>query len=165
MTAAGWVIALVALQRLLELAIAARNTARLAARGAVEVGAGHYPLIVAVHVSWLATLALLGWSNPVAPAWLGVYLVLQLGRIWVMASLGERWTTRILVLRDAPPVRRGPYRFLRHPNYLIVAGEIAALPLALNLPWAALGFSLANGLVLAWRIRVEERALAERPGG
>lgn len=160
MTVAGVVLVLVVLQRLAELLLAARNTARLRARGAIEVGSAHYPLIVALHAAWLATLILLGWNSPVRWSWLGVFAALQLARIWVIASLGERWTTRILVLPGAPLIARGPYRFLRHPNYAVVAGEIAVLPLVFGLPLTAALFTLANAIVLAWRIRVEERALS-----
>jgi methyltransferase len=159
-TVAGVVLALVALQRFAELVIAARNTARLRARGAIEVGAGHYPVVVALHATWLATLVVLGWDRPVNWFWLAAFAALQLLRIWVIATLKGRWTTRILVLPGEPLVARGPYRWLRHPNYVVVAGEIAVLPLALGLPLTATLFTLANAIVLAWRIQVEERALA-----
>ncbi len=156
-------VALVAVQRLAELAVAHRNTARLLAEGAVERGRAHYPAIVALHAGWLATLAALA-PGPVDPWWLAVFLILQAGRVWVLASLGRYWTTRIVTLPGAPLVRRGPYRWVRHPNYLVVALEIPALALALGLPWPALGFGLANAAVLAWRIRIEDRALAARRG-
>ncbi len=158
------VLLLVAAQRLAELAYASRNTRRLKAQGAYESGAGHYPLLVAVHALWFAALAVF---VPVeqAPNWalLGVFLVLQGLRLWVLASLGRYWTTRVITLPGAPLVRRGPYRFLRHPNYLVVAGEIAVLPLAFGAWEIAVIFSLANAAVLAWRIRCEERALSGRP--
>ena len=80
--------------------------------------------------------------------------------MWVIASLGRRWTTRVIVLPGAAPVARGPYRWLRHPNYLIVILEIAVVPLALGLPLFALVFSLANAALLVYRIRVENKALA-----
>ena len=153
---------LVAAQRLGELTYARRNTKRLLAAGGVEHGVGHYPLIVALHGGWLAALF---WFVPVAaPAgwgWLGFYGLLQLGRLWIMASLGARWTTRVIALPGAQRVRRGPYRFLRHPNYLVVALEIPVLPLAFGAWQIALGFGLANLALLAHRIRIEERALRE----
>ncbi len=152
---------LVAAQRLGELAYARRNTKRLLGAGGVEHGAGHYPLIAALHGGWLVALF---WFVPVAApvgwGWLGFYGLLQLGRLWIMASLGARWTTRVITLPGAPRVRRGPYRFLRHPNYLVVALEIPVLPLAFGAWQLALGFGLANLALLAHRIRVEERALA-----
>ncbi len=152
---------LVAVQRLGELAYARRNTKRLMAAGAVEHGAGHYPLIVALHGAWLAALfALVPAEAPANWGLLGLYGLLQLGRLWVIASLGRRWTTRVIVVPGAPLVTRGPYRFLRHPNYLIVALEIPVLPLAFGAWQIALGFGLANLALLAQRIRVEARALA-----
>ena len=152
---------LVALQRLAELGYARRNARRLLAAGGVEHGAGHYPLFVALHGAWLAALFVLVPAE--APAdWglLGLYGLLQLGRLWVIASLGGRWTTRVIVVPGAPLVTRGPYRFLRHPNYLVVALEIPILPLAFGAWQIALGFGLANLALLAQRIRIEERALA-----
>ena len=152
---------LVALQRLAELGYARRNARRLLAAGGVEHGAGHYPLFVALHGAWLAALFVLVPAE--APAdWglLGLYGLLQLGRLWAIASLGGRWTTRVIVVPGAPLVTRGPYRFLRHPNYLVVALEIPVLPLAFGAWQIALGFGLANLALLARRIRIEERALA-----
>jgi methyltransferase len=158
------VLCFVTLQRVGELAWSARNTAMLRACGAVERGRGHYPLIVGVHVAWLAGLWLLAHEAP-EPGWLAVFGVLQLGRLWVLATLGWRWSTRVLVLPGEAPIARGPYRFLAHPNYAIVAAEIAVLPLAFGLPLFALLFSLLNALVLVLRIRVENAALAEAAGG
>lgn len=155
-------LAFVTLQRLAELAWSRRNEARLKALGAYEVGAAHYPAMVALHTAWLVCLWMLGWDRPVAPGWFAVFVLLQLGRAWVLATLKRRWTTRVIVLRGETLERRGPYRFLRHPNYLVVALEIPALPMALGLPWVALVFGLANLAMLAWRIRVEDRALAPR---
>jgi len=157
------VIALVTLLRLAELAHARRNTARLMARGAIEHGRGHYPVIVALHAGWLAALAaLIPPDTPAQWPWLAVFAALQVARVWVIASLGPYWTTRIITLPDAPLVRRGPYRFLRHPNYLVVVGEIAVLPLAFGAWQIALAFSILNALILVWRIRVEQAALASR---
>lgn len=153
------ILALVTLQRLGELWLARRNTARLLARGAFEVGRGHYPLVVGLHAAWLAGLWLLGWDRPVSWPWLAVYLVLQALRAWVLLTLGPRWTTRIIVLPDAPLVRAGPYRFLSHPNYVVVIGEVFAVPMVFGLPEVALVFSLINAAVLWIRIRAEDRAL------
>jgi methyltransferase len=156
------VLLLVAAQRLGELAYARRNTKRLMAAGGVEHGARHYPLIVVLHGGWLAALfALVPPDAP--PDWrlLGGYGLLQLARVWIVASLGDRWTTRVIALPGASRVRRGPYRFLRHPNYLVVAVEIPLLPLAFGAWQIAFGFGLANLALLAHRIRVEERALAD----
>jgi methyltransferase len=158
------ILAFVTLQRLGELALSRRNTSRLLARGAIEVGAGHYPLLVVLHAAWLLALWIFGWDHQVNWPVLGAFAVLQGLRIWVLASLGSRWTTRIIVLPGAPLITSGPYRYVSHPNYVIVAGEIALLPLALNLPWLALLFSLLNGIALVVRIRTEARALADFNG-
>ena len=156
--ASGLFIAFLLAQRLVELVIARRNTARLLARGAREVGAGHYPVMVMLHASWLAAIAWLGWGEPVLPGWLAAYIVLQLGRIWILASLGGRWTTRVIVL-DEPLVARGPYRLVRHPNYWLVVAEIVVAPMVLGLVEVALVWSGLNALMLWWRIGVENRAL------
>lgn len=155
------VVLLVALQRLGELLYARRNARGLLAAGGFEVGQRQYPLIVALHAAWLLALFVLVPSDaPVSWPLLGAYGLLQIARLWVMASLGERWTTRIVVLPDRPLVARGPYRWLRHPNYLIVAAEIALLPAAFGAWDLAVIFSLLNAALLAWRIRTEDRALA-----
>ena len=154
------VLAVVTLQRLGELWLAERNTRRLLAKGAHEVGRGHYPFIVAIHAGWLAALWLLGPGPPIHVWPLVLYVALQAARVWVIATLGERWTTRIIVLPGAPLVRRGPYRWLDHPNYLIVVTEIAVLPLVFGLPEVAAFFSVLNAVALWVRIRDENRALA-----
>ena len=153
------VLGFVTAQRLGELVLANRNTKRLLARGGVEKGAEHYPLIVALHAVWLAGLWWLAWDRPANLAWLAVYGLLQAGRAWVLASLGARWTTRIIAVPGETLVRKGPYRFIAHPNYVVVAGEILVLPLVFGL-WAyALVFSALNAAVLWIRIRAESRAL------
>ena len=159
MTLAVLLLGFVTLQRLGELVLARRNTARLLARGATEVGAAHYPLIVVLHAAWLAGLWYLAWDLPVNLAWLSLFILLQAARVWVIASLGERWTTRIIVLPGAPLIASGPYRFVSHPNYCVVAAEIPVLPLAFGLVWYGLVFSLLNGLILWLRIRTEAAAL------
>ena len=153
------ILALVTLQRLGELWLSNRNTRRLLTRGAHEVGASHYPFIVLVHALWLASLWWLAPGRAMDGFWLAMFVLLQLARIWVVATLGPRWTTRIIVLPGAPLVRAGPYRFVNHPNYLIVIGEIAALPLAFGLWPVALVFTLLNAAVLGFRIAEENRAL------
>lgn len=163
MTLPQGVVLLVALQRLAELLYARRNTRRLLAEGGYEVGAGHYPLIVALHAAWLlAIFVTVPGDAPVSRPLLAVYGLLQVARLWVMASLGRRWTTRLVVSPDRPLVTRGPYRWMRHPNYAIVAAEIAVLPAAFGAWQLALVFSLLNAGLLAWRMRAEERALAAR---
>ena len=152
-------LAFVTLQRLSELAFARANTQRLLAEGAREYAPGHYPLIVAVHAGWLMTLWLLAIGRPIHVPLLVLFLLLQAGRIWVLRTLGPRWTTRIIVLPGAPLVTGGPYRFASHPNYLVVTGEIAVLPLVFGLWKVALLFSALNAIVLAIRIRAENRAL------
>lgn len=152
-------IGFVILQRLGELWLARRNTARLMARGAREVGAEHYPLIVALHASWIAALLIFGWQAEVSLVWLAVYVVLQAFRVWILASLGARWTTRIIIL-DEPLVRRGPYKFVSHPNYMLVVAEIFVTPMVLGLIWVALLFTVLNGAMLAVRISKESAALA-----
>jgi methyltransferase len=160
------ILLLVALARVVELIIANRNTRALMAKGAVEIGRNQYPFIVLFHVAWLAALAIaIPDAAPADPYWLGLFVLLLAARVWVIASLGRYWTTRIVTLADAPLVRRGPYRFLRHPNYLVVALEIPVLPMAFGLWPIALGFGIVNLVLLAWRIRVEDRALAMRREG
>ena len=165
-TAGAIILALVTLQRLAELVIARRNTARLLARGAYEVAPGHYPLIVAVHAGWLAALWWLAPGKPILWPLIAVFALLQAGRLWVLATLGERWTTRIIVLPGVPLVTDGPFRFLSHPNYTVVVAEIAVLPLAFGLWQVAAIFSILNALVLLIRIRAEAKALAphRQPG-
>jgi methyltransferase len=163
MIAAYVIIGLVALQRLAELPYAARNTRRLLASGATEYGRRHYPLFVVLHASWLLAVVLaLPPDPPINLVPLVAYFVLEVLRLWVLLSLGPYWTTRIISLPKAPLVRKGPYRFVRHPNYWIVVGEIALLPLVFGETVVATLFSLLNAALLFWRIRVENAALAAR---
>ena len=154
-------VAFITLQRLAELLLSRRNTQRLLAEGGVEFGRSHYPWMVALHSAWLLGLWWLGHARSVDPLLLGVFILLQAGRLWVIASLGRRWTTRIIVLPRAPLVASGPYRWLKHPNYLIVALEIAVVPLALRLPVFAAVFTFLNACILYLRIRTENAALAQ----
>ena len=165
MSALWLVVGLVAVQRLAEVAYGRRNERRLRAEGGVEAGAGHYPLIAGLHLAWLASMLLeVPADEPVRWPYLGAYLALQGARAWVMASLGQNWTTRVIVVPGRPLVRRGPYRYLKHPNYLVVAGEIALLPLVFGAWRIAAVYSVLNAILLAHRIRVENRALAAASG-
>ena len=157
------VLALVALQRIGELIYAERNTRRLRARGAIEIAAWQHPLFVALHTAWLVALVVFV-PKTTMPSWplVAFFFVLQAARLWVLATLGPFWTTRIITLPGAPLVRSGPYRFLRHPNYTIVVLEIAVLPLAFHAPRIAAIFTLLNAVLLAVRIHSENKALDAR---
>jgi len=149
----------VTLERLGELWLANRNTRRLIAAGGHEVAPGHYPLIVTLHAAWLTALWWLAPARPVNLPLLMLFGLVELARLWVLQTLGRRWTTRIIVVPDETLVRRGPYRYLDHPNYAVVVAEIALLPLVFGLWRMALVFTLFNAAALAIRIRQENRAL------
>ena len=152
-------IALVAMQRLIELVWARRNLGRLCARGGIEFGAAHYPLIVVLHAAWLAAMVVFVPADATPrPILLALYAALQPLRYWAIASLGEYWTTRIIVVPGAAPVRGGPYRYIRHPNYLVVALEIPLLPAAFGAWMVAAVFGVLNLGLLAYRIGVERAA-------
>jgi methyltransferase len=160
-----WTVGLVALQRLCELAYARHNTVKLRRLGAVEADAAGYPFFVLLHASWLASLAL--FVPAIAPPYwplLGFFAFLQIGRVWVIISLGSHWTTRLLTLPDAPLVQTGPYRYFRHPNYLLVVVEVAVLPLAFGAVAIAATFSALNLGLIARRVRIEDSVLASRRG-
>jgi methyltransferase len=152
-------LAYLTVQRLAELWWAKQNEGRLMAAGAIEYSHSHLPLIILLHAAWMAGLWLLAYDRPVEPFFLALFVVLQLARFWVLATLGRRWTIRIIVVPGERLVARGPYRFLRHPNYAVVTGEIAVVPLALGLPVYALVFSVLNAGMLAIRITAENAAL------
>ena len=158
------ILGFVTLQRLLEMRLADSHSRKLLAQGGVEHGREHYPFIVALHAAWLAALWWWAPGRPINLPLLVLFAVLQIGRVWVIRSLGDRWTTRIIVKPGAPLVRRGPYRFVNHPNYLIVTAEIAVLPLVFGLWQIAVLFSALNAIVLTVRIRAETRALASLRG-
>jgi methyltransferase len=147
-------------QRVAELWWARQNERRLFAAGGVECGRSHLLLIVGLHAAWMFGLWALAYDRPVDPIFLALFIVLQIARFWVLLTLGRRWTIRVIVVPGERLVARGPYRYLRHPNYAVVAGEIAAVPLALGLPIYALAFSVLNAGVLAIRIPAENAALA-----
>jgi methyltransferase len=152
-------LAFVTLQRLVELPIARANSRRLLAAGGYEAGSGHYPLIVALHASWLLTLWWLAPGRPINLPFLALFVFIEAARVWVLRTLGQRWTTRIIVVPGETLVARGPYRFVNHPNYWVVTGEIAVLPLIFGLWQVALIFSVLNAAILTIRIRAENRAL------
>lgn len=155
------VLLFVTVQRLFELVYSNRNEMRLRARGAVEHAPEHYPAMVVMHGAWLIGLWVLALGTTPETGWLIVFFVMQALRIWVLATLGERWTFRIIVLPREPLVAKGPYRIISHPNYAIVVGEIFALPMAFGLLWFAILFSILNAVILTIRIRAENSALAE----
>lgn len=162
-------MSLVAFQRLLELRLSRRNERRARTRGAVERGAGHYKPIVAAHTSWLISTFVEGaLRGPDFPAFwpipLALFLLVQPVRYWAIFSLGENWNTRILVVPGAKLVRRGPYRYVKHPNYVVVIVEILAFPLIFGAWITALVFSILNALLLHVRIKEENRALTELAG-
>ena len=160
MTAHVLLVGYVILARLGELLVARRNTRRLLAEGGHEVGRRHYPLIVATHIAWILALTfLVPTEAPPAPHFLVPFVLVQVIRYWVISSLGARWTTRIIVVPGSPLVKHGPYRWLRHPNYWVVAAEIALLPLVFGAWEIALGFSAVNAVILLHRVRIEEREL------
>ncbi|MBX7147283.1 MAG: hypothetical protein K1X44_08245 [Alphaproteobacteria bacterium] len=163
MTYVEIVVFLVAIERVIELIIASYNTRRLKAEGAIEVGKNHYFLFILLHTSWLG--AIIYFASPYKipnMSLLFIFILLQLGRIWIITTLGKYWTTRIITLPHKPLIKTGPYRFLKHPNYIIVCAEIALLPLIFGLWQVALVWSIANAALLVWRIYVENNALQSR---
>jgi methyltransferase len=164
-TVLHWTLGLVLLQRVVELVLARRNTVQLRRLGAVEADAEGYPYFVLLHAGWLVSLAIFvpASATPVWPL-LGLFALLQLGRLWVISSLGNYWTTRIVSLPGVPLVQTGPFRWLRHPNYLLVIAEIAVLPLAFGAVPIAVSFSAVNLILIIRRIRIEESVLAPRRG-
>lgn len=148
----------IVVQRLAELVIARRNTAKLMAAGAREVGEGHYPVMVALHASWVAALLIFGYDQAIHTGWLVLYVLLQIARVWILSTLGPRWTTRIIVT-DTPLVASGPFRVLPHPNYALVVAEIIVAPMVLGLWGVAAVFTLLNALMLRHRIAAEDAAL------
>lgn len=156
------------LSRLIELPFASANTRRLIAAGGHEVAHSHYPLIVVLHAAWLAALWWLAPGQPVDLPLLALFALVEIARMWVLLTLGPRWTTRIIVVPGEMLVSRGPYGFLNHPNYAVVVAEIALLPLVFGLWRTALIFSLLNAALLTVRIRAENEALSAcrpRSGG
>lgn len=155
----------VTLQRIVELWWAKQNERRLFAAGGIEYGRPHFVLIVILHATWLIGMWPLAYDRSLDPRFFVIVVALQLARFWVLATLGRRWTIRIIVVPGEKLVARGPYRFLQHPNYAVVTGEFAAVPLALGLPLYAFVFSILNAAVLAIRIPAENAALASATPG
>jgi methyltransferase len=153
------ILGFVTAQRLIELPIARANTARLLAAGGREVAPGHYPLIVALHATWLASLWWFALDRPISIPLLILFGLVELARIWVLRTLGPRWTTRIIVVPGEKLVARGPYRFISHPNYAVVVAELALLPMIFGLWQIAILFSVLNLIILSIRIRAENAAL------
>ena len=156
------ILAFVTLQRLVELPIAAANTKRLLAKGGREAGAGHYPLIVTVHAAWLAALWWFAFGRPINLTFLAFFVLIEFGRIWVLRTLGPRWTFRVLVPPGATAVASGPYRFYRHPNYAAVTGELLGVAFMAHSIVAGPLATIAFVLLIRRRIVVEERALGLR---
>lgn len=160
----GFFMAFVILQRLIELLVARRNEARMKREGAIEFGGGHYPWMVFMHIGFFLSLIteVLVLQKGISPYWpllLFLFLLAQAGRIWALASLGKYWNTKIIVLPGAEPVRKGPYRFLKHPNYVIVTLELLVIPLLFNAYITAAVFAILNAIMLSVRIPAEETAL------
>jgi methyltransferase len=162
-------VVLVAIQRMLELLYSRRNERRLFARGAVERGSGHYLVIVAIHSLWLVSTLVEGLlRGPEPPVWwplpLAAFLLVQPLRYWAILSLGVNWNTRVLVVPGGELVRRGPYRYFPHPNYVVVAVEVLTFPIIFGAWITAIVFSLLNAALLYVRIRTENRALRDLAG-
>ncbi len=162
-TEVTWVLIYIVVQRLVELVHANRNTRRLLSEGGQEHGADHYHYFIFLHSAWIAIIALLvDPRHIILPAMLALFVGTQLLRLWTLASIGRWWTTRIISAPHFDRVKRGPYKYISHPNYLVVILEIAIVPLMLGLPWVALVFSGLNALLLRHRIAVENAVLGER---
>jgi methyltransferase len=166
MTAVYFFIALVIVQRVVEVIIANKNANWVKSQGGYEVGKEHYKYIVALHGMFFLSLLLeITVATKEFMLWsfvpLAIFLVAQIGRVWALSSLGRFWNTRIMILPGAKVIAKGPYRYLRHPNYAIVITELACLPLVFQAYWTAIVFTILNAIILTTRIQVEERALEE----
>ncbi len=158
-----WVLLYLLIQRLGELLHAKRNSARLLSEGATEYGAEHYHYFILLHGSWIIVMAMLAKpDHALNPYIFSAFFLSQIVRFWTLVSIGRWWSTRIISAPHFPRVRKGPYKFLAHPNYAVVVLEIAIIPLLLGLWWAAILFSLFNAILLRHRIRIEEAVLKER---
>ncbi|MFD1206915.1 isoprenylcysteine carboxyl methyltransferase family protein [Sporosarcina contaminans] len=161
-----YILMLVILQRIIELFVARRNERWMKSKGAIEAGEGHYPFMVAMHIAFFVSLiAEVVFFNRSVSAiwivWLSLFVIAQVFRVWCLLSLGKYWNTKIIVLPNAEVVRKGPYKWLRHPNYIIVATELIVLPLLFNAYFTALLFTCLNIWMMTVRIPAEEKALAE----
>lgn len=163
-TLAAGLLCVLVVQRMLELRLAKRNETWAHQQGAKEFGARHYPLFFLLHGGWILGWLLEGLGQDALPEtwwlWVGIFAIAQALRYWAIGSLGRRWNTRVLVLPGCTPIARGPYRFLAHPNYVAVALELAAVPMALGATWTAVIASGLNAaLLLGVRIPCEMHAL------
>lgn len=152
------------IQRLVEVAIAKSNEKWMKSQGAQEFGQSHYRLMVLMHTAFFVCLITEGlWLKPsissLWPLWIGLFILTQIARIWVLTSLGKYWNTKIIVLPNAKVVSKGPYRFVRHPNYVIVTIELIIIPLAFNAFVTLFLFAVLNQIILTIRIQEEEKAL------
>jgi methyltransferase len=158
-------VGLIIFQRLLELRLAKRNLEWALEQGGKEHSPEHYPIMVAIHAGWFVSTLIEGWArgaqvSSLWPLWLTLLLIAQVARYWIISSLGKYWNTRIVIVPNAQLVRSGPYKFLKHPNYVIVALEIFVVPMIFGAWVTAVVFSALNAwLLLSIRIPAEERAL------
>jgi methyltransferase len=152
------ILALVTAQRLTEFIYSHRNSRILIEQGGFEVGRAHYVLLAVLHGAWLLSLWWYAWGKPIYWSLVVVYLLVQVIRAWTLMALGPRWTIEIIVTPDEI-IEGRPTRFIKQPNYLVVAAEILILPLVFGLWWHAILFSVINGLMLYWRMRIEEEAI------
>ncbi len=165
-TLVTWILIYIVAQRLGELVYANRNTKRLLSEGGKEFGADHYHWFIFLHSAWLAIIFLLvDPLRPLNPLLLALFVGTQILRVWTLASIGRWWTTRIISAPHFDRVKRGPYKFLSHPNYLVVVLEIAIVPLLMGRPWVALLFTILNAILLRHRIGVENVVLGQRGAG
>ncbi|WP_075620159.1 isoprenylcysteine carboxyl methyltransferase family protein [Paenisporosarcina indica] len=160
------VVSFVIIQRIIELFVARNNEKWIRSQGGYEVGARHYPYMVAMHVGFFISLIVefLVFERSVPAFWyllFIIFLMLQMMRVWVISSLGRYWNTKILVLPGAQVVKKGPFHFIRHPNYFVVTLEIIVIPLMLGAYFTALIFTILNFIILSVRIPIEEAALRE----
>ena len=160
------IIGLIILQRLVELGIAKSNEKWMKQRGAIEFGVKHYRYMVLIHVLFFISLLtekiyLKHGLSQIWPLLLSVFLLAQLIRIWVISTLGRYWNTKIIVLRDAKIIKKGPYLYIKHPNYFVVTIELLVIPLLFNLYITACLFTVLNAVILMVRIPTEEKALKE----
>lgn len=162
-TLVTWVLLYIVIQRLGELVYANWNTKKLLAAGGQEHGADHYHYFIFLHSAWIAIIALMvDPQYSLSKTMLALFVASQLLRFWTLASIGKWWTTRIISAPHFDLVKKGPYRFISHPNYLVVVLEIAIVPLLLGLPWVALVFSILNAILLRHRLSIENEILKER---
>ncbi|GLB57922.1 isoprenylcysteine carboxyl methyltransferase family protein [Cytobacillus sp. NCCP-133] len=159
-------IAIIIVQRAAELMVAKSNEKWMKSQGALEFGQGHYKWIVFIHTMFLISCILEVFIlekslSPFWPFFLCLFVVAQAERIWAISSLGRFWNTKIIVLPGANVIRKGPYRFFKHPNYMIVAAEFLVIPLLFKAHLTAIVFTIVNSIILSIRIPAEEKALKE----